>query len=41
MWIGVRPNTFLAPMAPSVKQLLTVVNLKTSEKVMVAERSAE
>ena len=41
VWIGVRPNTFLKKMEPSVKQLIaTVKSGSGGEKTMVARKSA-
>jgi NADH-quinone oxidoreductase subunit M len=37
VWIGVRPNTFLRKMQPSVQRLLAVVDNKAGE-LMVAQK---
>lgn len=38
VWIGVYPRTFLEPMTPAVKQLLSVVKSEGHPPVLVAER---
>ena len=36
IWIGVRPNTFLRKMTPSVQQLLQIVHKTDASKAMIA-----
>jgi NADH-quinone oxidoreductase subunit M len=40
VWIGVHPNTFLKPMEPSVRQLLTIVRERGPGRLMIAEKPA-
>jgi NADH-quinone oxidoreductase subunit M len=37
VWIGVRPNTFLRKMTPSVQQLLQIVHKTDASKAMIAK----
>ncbi|HXA19230.1 MAG TPA: NADH-quinone oxidoreductase subunit M [Thermoanaerobaculia bacterium] len=39
VWIGVRPNTFLRKMTPSVQQLLQIVNRTDASKAMIARNT--
>ncbi|MGA8810819.1 MAG: Fe-S-binding domain-containing protein, partial [Thermoanaerobaculia bacterium] len=39
VWIGVRPNTFLRKMTPSVRQLLQIVQKTDAGKSMVASNA--
>jgi len=39
VWIGVRPNTFLRKMTPSVQQLLQIVHKTDASKAMIARSS--
>jgi len=38
VWIGVRPNTFLRKMTPSVQQLLQIVHKTDASKAMIAKK---
>ena len=39
VWIGIRPNTFLRKMTPSVQQLLQIVHKTDASKAMIARSS--